>query len=169
MIYRSLIPVLTLLMGVILVVMPWGLSDTGRLALALVPGNIIFYWRARGQTALSVFSVFVSGLVLDVLGGSPFGYWALVYLVAYGACGLLLRLDLEVLGVRAIVLPGVIALMMASLVVLEFHSMGGPLLFWRIFLAGAIAVLTYPVVCALLWVLDRPSNRRKGAFEGVLG
>ncbi len=155
-IYRNLVPVLSLLVAVILAVLPWGLSDAGRLALALLPGSIIFYWVMSSPGMLSVFSVFISGLVLDVLGGGYLGHWAIVYLVAFGASVLLLRFDFIVLGIGGFLYPGVVVAMLGVSYLLG-SIMAGVLPASTFLSAGVMAIVCFPVIYGLLWVMDRPS------------
>jgi len=44
----------------------------------------VFFWAIYGPSFLPPWSVFVLGLAQDVATGAPIGFWAVIYLAAYG-------------------------------------------------------------------------------------
>lgn len=44
----------------------------------------VFYWAIFGPAFLPAWAVFALGLTQDFVTGAPLGFWALVYLIAYG-------------------------------------------------------------------------------------
>ncbi len=151
-----LIPAGTVLALVVLCVLPWGLGQSVDFALPALPFAAVHFWlRAHGRLMpLSV--VFAAGLAVDVLSYGPLGYWSLVYLSGCGLTTLLDRTAASRSGFNGwagfcFVAVGliVIAWLIASIYFLRFadgRAMAE---------AGALLVLAYPFVQALLNPLDR--------------
>lgn len=159
---QKFVAVTSLLLVVFLSVLPWGLSETGRLGMALLPGVVIFYWCARPLGVLSAPSVFFAGLFMDVLSGYALGYWALVYLCGYGAAVLLWRFDVAVFGVRAVAFPGVVLAMLGVACGLEFIVVGASVALWPVLGAFGLVVLAYPVLFLVLRFVDEVEARVEG-------
>lgn len=80
---RFLMPVASVAALTIVAILPWGLPTVDRFVLPLLPVVAIYYWTLDRDAWLPEWSIFLAGLLLDVLTQGPLGYWALVYLVAY--------------------------------------------------------------------------------------
>jgi rod shape-determining protein MreD len=80
---RFLMPVASVAALTIVAILPWGLPTEDRFVLPLLPVVAIYYWTLDRDAWLPEWSVFLAGLLLDVLTQGPLGYWALVYLIAY--------------------------------------------------------------------------------------
>jgi rod shape-determining protein MreD len=77
------LPLLTTLVAVLVTMAPanlfFGLAPAPDFALAS-----IFYWAIYGPAFLPAWAVFFIGLATDFTVGTPPGFWALIYLLAYG-------------------------------------------------------------------------------------
>ncbi len=56
-----------------------GTVPTPNIALAAV-----FFWAMNGPTFMPPWAVFLTGLVQDLLSGTPLGFWVVLYLIAHG-------------------------------------------------------------------------------------
>ena len=81
----SVIPALTLFLAGLMAVLPWGLDASSRTVVSFVPVALVHYWSLRQPDGLPVGYIFVLGVLMDLLGQGPVGYWALLMLVAAGS------------------------------------------------------------------------------------
>lgn len=79
-ILSSLVPTLSLLAIVVVCALPWGLGDSLRFVMPLLPFAVVHYW-VRCDRPLPASAVFTAGFLVDVLTFGPLGYWSLVYLI----------------------------------------------------------------------------------------
>ena len=77
---KAAAPTLLGLMGVIVLALPIRLFE-GFAPTPLIPLVVVFFWSVYGPDYLPPASVFVIGLLQDLLTGGPLGLWAVVYLV----------------------------------------------------------------------------------------
>lgn len=147
--------------------LPWGNSETLRLALPLLPLVAMLVWHGVRPQAISPLLPFVAGIVVDAAAHAPLGFWAIVYLAAFGVALLLHddageRSALSVWrGVASLtVVGGLAAWMLASLYELGWQP-------WRNYVSAAAATaLVVPAFMLVLWPLARLGrNRRRLQFE----
>jgi rod shape-determining protein MreD len=154
---RTLMPVATVALLTIAAVLPWGLSSANRLTLPLLPVVAIYFWTLDRDAWLPEWSIFLAGLLLDLLTQGPLGYWALVYLVAYVITVLCSRLRIETVTKRLLVFAGAIvaitifAWLAASVYLLE-------VLEWEPYARGAGAAVFAAVVLTFAAMAFMPSG-----------
>lgn len=79
--FRAAAPTLLGVFGVIILALPVRFFD-GAVPTPIIPLVIVFFWSIYGPNYLPALSVFLIGLLQDLLTGGPLGLWAGVYLVA---------------------------------------------------------------------------------------
>jgi len=77
---KAAAPTLLGLFGVVLLAAPIRLFE-GVAPTPIIPLVIVFFWSVYGPDYLPPFSVFIIGLLQDLLTGGPLGLWPAVYLV----------------------------------------------------------------------------------------
>lgn len=78
--FKAAAPTLLGLAGVIILALPVRLFE-GWIPTPLIPLVVVFFWTVYGPDYMPPLSVFVIGLLQDLLTGGPLGLWAGVYLV----------------------------------------------------------------------------------------
>lgn len=78
--FKAAAPTLLGLLGVLILATPIRLFE-GFAPTPILPLVIVFFWSVYGPDYLPPFSVFMIGLVQDLLTGGPLGLWPAVYLV----------------------------------------------------------------------------------------
>lgn len=78
---KAATPTLLGLFGVLMLALPLRLGE-GFIPTPLLPLVIVFFWSIYGPAYLPSGSVFVIGLIQDLLTGGPLGLWPAVYLLA---------------------------------------------------------------------------------------
>ena len=76
-----IVPSVTILCTGLLAVLPWGATEPVRLILAFLPLALVHYWSLRRPDLVAPALVFAVGLLVDLLGQGPLGYWALLALL----------------------------------------------------------------------------------------
>ena len=149
-----LVPVVSVLALTLLSALPWGLAPEARFVLPLIPVAAIHFWVVRGADRISEATVFLDGLLLDVLTNGPLGFWSLIYLTGYGTSLMLARrarlLSLGGTAAHLIVVTVLAAVIwvVSSLYALEIAD-------WRpLAVASLAAAAAYPVVALLMSLLD---------------
>lgn len=126
------------------------------LARGLVPAPdlvliCVFFWAIYGPQFLPPWAVFILGLVQDLATGGPIGFWAAVYLAAYG-----FTLSQRVfftgrsgpgVWIGFAMVAGVTAVVAWLLGSTSFARWMSP---WPIVLQTAITILFYPLIARLL-------------------
>ena len=79
-ILRSLTPTLLGITGVLILAAPFRFFE-GLAPTPIIPLVVVFFWSIYSPDYLPAPSVFVIGLLQDLLMGGPLGLWAAVYLV----------------------------------------------------------------------------------------
>ncbi len=79
--FKAAAPTLLGIFGVIILALPVRLFE-GAIPTPIIPLVIVFFWSIYGPNYLPALSVFLIGLLQDLLTGGPLGLWAGVYLVA---------------------------------------------------------------------------------------
>lgn len=79
-ILKALTPTLLGLFGVLILSLPLRLFE-GAIPTPIIPLVVVFFWAIYSPEFLPAPSVFVIGLLQDLLTGAPLGLWASVYLV----------------------------------------------------------------------------------------
>lgn len=79
--FKAAAPTLLGIFGVIILALPIRFFD-GAVPTPIIPLVIVFFWSIYGPNYLPALSVFLIGLLQDLLTGGPLGLWAGVYLVA---------------------------------------------------------------------------------------
>jgi rod shape-determining protein MreD len=77
------LPLLVTLAALLLALAPLNLFQGQAPAPDVVLASV-FFWAIFGPQFLPAWAVFALGLTQDLATGAPFGFWALIYLVAYG-------------------------------------------------------------------------------------
>ena len=145
-----LIPALTIIAATILVALPWGMAAQNRFILPLLPLIVIHYWTVRRPSLVPEWWAFAAGLSLDILTHGPIGYWALIYLLGYGAAQFSSRRS-EIgpmmkwaLSTATLVILTAIAWAVSSLYYFEIAD-------WRPYASACVAaVLIYPIIGVVL-------------------
>lgn len=78
--FKAAAPTLLGVLGVLILAAPIRLFE-GVAPTPILPLVIVFFWSVYGPDYLPPFSVFMIGLLQDLLTGSPLGLWPAVYLV----------------------------------------------------------------------------------------
>ncbi|NNE40407.1 MAG: rod shape-determining protein MreD [Marinicaulis sp.] len=76
---KAATPTILGLIGVILLATPVRLAE-GWLPTPIIPLLVVFFWSIYSPDYMPSVSVFIIGLLQDLLTGGPLGLWALVYL-----------------------------------------------------------------------------------------
>lgn len=79
---RKLLPALTILLGVLVTAVPWGLPAMATFIPPLVVVMMVFCWRATPDAVLPPVAAMALGLLTDATTGGPFGFWAVMCLFA---------------------------------------------------------------------------------------
>lgn len=77
------LPLLITLIALLLAMAPLNLFQGYAPAPDIVLASV-FFWAIFGPQFLPVWAVFTLGLTQDFATGGPIGFWALIYLIAYG-------------------------------------------------------------------------------------
>ena len=77
---RAATPTLLGLFGALLLATPLRLAE-GWIATPLIPLVVVYFWSLYAPRYLPAASIFVIGLLQDLLSGGPLGLWPAVYLV----------------------------------------------------------------------------------------
>ena len=77
---KALTPTLLGLFGVLVLALPLRLAE-GWFPTPIIPLVVVFFWSIYSPDYLPSPSVFIIGLLQDLLMGGPLGLWAVVYLV----------------------------------------------------------------------------------------
>lgn len=154
-------PFLSLSVLTVLAALPWGLPTEDRFFLPLLPVIAIHYFALRRPEALPEWSVFLSGLLLDVFTHGPLGYWPLVYLATYtlGVLGRELGKSSQFVRIAlfggSLVAVAVLCWAVASVYFLEFAD-------WRPYVRGAVlAGIAALGILPLLHVFAAPAPARE--------
>jgi rod shape-determining protein MreD len=76
-------PKLALGLAIVVTAIPLGLPGDAAFALPLAAMMLVFIFSSFKLPPIRPWFVFLAGLVMDVLTAGPFGFWALVFLMAY--------------------------------------------------------------------------------------
>jgi rod shape-determining protein MreD len=150
--------------------LPWGASDWLQCSLSLLPLAAIVHWSVDGSGP-SAIAVFLAGLLLDLLSGGPFGYWALLYLT-----GLALSVHLPSIArnvdrpARQILLFTMVAAVVSGLGWFVSSTYYLHLLPAGPTAIGALAaVLAFPAIATLCIWIDRQFAAILGRIEAAVG
>lgn len=80
---KLLLPGLSLAAVTLLAALPWGVPADVKPVVPMLPYLVCHFWAERRERAMPDWLVFLAGLVTDVLGQGPLGFWALVFLIGY--------------------------------------------------------------------------------------
>lgn len=150
----AILPTLSVLFAVIATAVPWGLPADATFILPLVVVMMVFCWRALPGVTLSPVAAVLLGLLTDVMGGGPLGFWALLALIASsaGTYSRVFGADHE-LGPLWLIWTGLVAglacfgWLLASAFFLRWID------WWPIAFGAAASVALFPVVLnGLLWI-----------------
>lgn len=78
--FKAMAPTLLGLLGVLMLAAPIRLFE-GIAPTPIIPLVVVFFWSVYGPDYLPPFSVFLIGLLQDLLTGGPLGLWPAVYLL----------------------------------------------------------------------------------------
>lgn len=78
---RGTLSLLSVLVLALVAALPWGGGDAVRVALPLLPMAGVVYWTMHQRSSLPAATVFLSGIVMDILAQAPLGFWALIALL----------------------------------------------------------------------------------------
>lgn len=152
---------LVLFAAVVVAAVPWALPSSAGFILPLLLIILVFLLTLKRSSELPTISVFVAGLLMDILTAGPLGYWAIVFLVTHTITLLYSRHRRSTgFGKLWFVFAGVAAAAsisgwaLASLYYVRFID-------WQpMLIGGAVTILIFPLA---LWPLRRslgliPSN-----------
>jgi rod shape-determining protein MreD len=114
----------------------------------------VFFWAIYGPSLLPPWAVFLVGLIQDFATGGPIGFWALIYLAAYG-----FTLSQRVffsgrsgpgVWIGFAMVAGVTAVVAWVLGSMSYARWMMP---WPIIMQAAITILVYPIVARVLTYL----------------
>ena len=74
--------VFSTLLVALLSAMSWGVGETGRIVLPMLPILAIVYWSGVERRPMSSSGTFIGGLFTDIVFQAPIGHWTLVALAA---------------------------------------------------------------------------------------
>lgn len=77
-------PAASVLASACVAAVPWGAGDAAEYMLPLITLFIVHFWASRWRILMPSPFVFLVGLTTDLLTNGPLGFWALLYLLAYG-------------------------------------------------------------------------------------
>ncbi len=77
---KTVAPLLLGLLGVIILALPMRLFE-GAAPTPIIPLVVVFFWSIYAPAYMPSVSVFLIGILQDLLTGGPLGLWAAVYLV----------------------------------------------------------------------------------------
>jgi rod shape-determining protein MreD len=150
--------------------LPWGAPDWLQCSHSLLPLAVIVHWSVE-ESGPSAIAVFLAGLLLDLLSGGPFGYWALLYLT-----GLALSVHSRSIAqnvdrpVRQILLFALVAVVVSGLgwLVSSIYYLyllpAGPTA-----MGALAAILAFPAIATLCIWIDRQFAAILGRFEAAVG
>ena len=153
--FKAIAPTLLGLLGVIILAAPIRLFEGG-LPTPIMPLVIVFFWSVYGPDYMPPASVFIIGLLQDLLTGGPLGLWPVVYLVTQfivmSQRAYFLGREQKVVWLgfalasagAAIILWLVMSLMSGALLPIRF-----------LLLQMTVTVMTYPLFGALFGELHR--------------
>lgn len=120
---RMALPVATIALAVLLASARWHASPQLALVAPFLPVVVVRHWAARAPRLLPEWAVALAGLCVDAVSQGPMGFWALVYLVAYGL-GLMSRrfADGGFLERALAAIPGLLACGLACGLILALYS-----------------------------------------------
>jgi len=76
-------PKLAIGLVIVIAAMPLGLSSDAVFALPLTAMMLVFVFSSLRLVTVRPWFVFLAGLVMDITTAGPFGFWALVFLMAH--------------------------------------------------------------------------------------
>ncbi|HXG78305.1 MAG TPA: hypothetical protein VNJ31_03060 [Methyloceanibacter sp.] len=149
-----MLPALSVLFAVLAAAVPWGLPAHATFILSLLAVTMVFCWRIIPGTTLPAYLAMLFGLLGDLLGGGPLGFWALMMLIGVTAGGYagpftdgrdLKRLWI-VWSIAAFLIAG-LSWLLASLYFLRWID------WWPMAFGACASVLLFPVVLhGVLWI-----------------
>ena len=80
---RGIVPSLVLFLAVVVAAVPWVLPAAASFILPLLLIIFVFLLTIQHKRDLPTVSVFVAGLLMDVLTAGPLGYWAIIFLLTH--------------------------------------------------------------------------------------
>lgn len=167
---RTLVPVTTIVLALVLVLMPWGINadewPAVRYMVPLGPLALIHYWIVRRPWAVPFLLVFACGLVIDVATAGPLGFWALIYLLASAVVRLAgTQLHGTLSGRFAAFAAGFVFAAAVIWIVASGYYLR-PMEVEPVLAAAGALVLAYPLFAAVLWFAREPANRPPNATLG---
>ena len=82
--FQRTFPSAVIAMVIAATAVPWGLPDAAVFVLPLSAMMLTFMFSCLRTSELQSWFVFASGLGADLLTAGPFGFWAFIFLLAYG-------------------------------------------------------------------------------------
>jgi rod shape-determining protein MreD len=150
----------TLVVALVLMAAP---RPFGPVPTPLFPVMVVYFWTVVRPDLMSAGIVFLSGLALDLLTGTPFGFWALGLLAASGAARMIRPYVLGAAMWRRLagIAGTVAAASLAGLIALG--AAGRPLQpGWLQLVQLILSVLTYPLLEAAIFALARGVGAGRG-------
>lgn len=150
---KGIIPSLALFLAVVVAAVPWALPSEAGFIMPLLLIIFVFVLTLQRQRKLPLVSVFVAGLLMDILTAGPLGYWAIIFLLTHTLASWYRRREKA---------SGLGALWLAFAATAAAASVSGWLLaslyFVRVIdwqpmlIGGAVAVVLFPLVA---WPMRR--------------
>lgn len=157
------LPMFAVLLLTLLAVLPWGGPDWLEMSLALLTVGCIYFWSLRRPRLMPAVLVFLMGLLLDAMTHGPLGVWAAAALVAALSGRLARQSQMSIGWVRGSVYIVAMLAFIAAFVAVVASLHAGQLLALRPITDALIAAcLTYPLLAAILSVVDRAWFVRDG-------
>lgn len=154
------VPTVSVVALTLLSALPWGLAPEVRFVLPLIPVAVIHFWVMHGNDRISEGTVFLDGLMLDVLTSGPLGFWSLIYLTGYAtSLSMARRARLLRLGGWAALM--IVVTVLAAVIWAVSSLYAFEIADWRpLAVASLVAAGTYPVVALLMTLLDAGEDER---------
>lgn len=150
-----LISGLMLLALVLLCVAPWGVPESYRFVMPVLPFIAIFHGASPDRGRMPSWLAFLAGLTVDVLSFGPLGYWSLVYLAGLAIVATLERVlpprEFLTRWLAFTLVVSVVAGCAWLLASAYFVELGDA---WPMAIAALVAACSYPFVTGLLRLAD---------------
>ncbi len=80
---KGIMPSIFLLLAVFVAAVPWAIPSEASFILPLLLIIFVFVLTLQRRRVLPSLSVFIAGLLMDILTAGPLGYWAIIFLLTH--------------------------------------------------------------------------------------
>jgi len=165
-IFMTVLPTILVTLAVVVAAAPWGAASGASFVLNVMPYMMAHLFLARGKGYVPSPVMFLAGLAMDTVSGSPLGFWAWVYLF-----GVLIARHLpdglvnSQLGRLTGMLLMVIALAAAQVGLASLYQLRW--VAWHEILAGTLIAGCITVLFDLAWSVVQPKRSINVTARGV--